>query len=235
MNSKTLESIVRESNLCLSSNPLGTDKYWPKSYIKKYYDLSFIELKSQSINLLEIGFRHGASLYLWSQYFNNANIYGLDNGSDITLVKAGFQGKWLDHHSIEIQIGDAYSDQINYFEQVQYDVIIDDGPHTLSSQVKCLQIYSHRLKDGGRLIIEDILCGGLCIFPFLWATPVNLSCKFYDFRYHRLLPDNCLFVAIKSNNRLEIFSSRVSLLAIGILYILTEGPLRLLLKFKIFF
>jgi hypothetical protein len=37
-----------------------------------------------------------------------------------------------------------------------FDYIIDDGPHTLESQIYSVENWIHKVKDGGKLIIEDI-------------------------------------------------------------------------------
>jgi hypothetical protein len=42
------------------------------------------------------------------------------------------------------------------FEDNYFDYIIDDGPHTLESQVLCIQKYLPKVKSGGKIIIEDI-------------------------------------------------------------------------------
>ena len=81
---KLLKKILKEENLNLSENNLGTDKGDYKSYIDLFYEKYFFEFKEKKINLLEIGFRHGASLCLWSNYFKNGYILGLDNYSDST-------------------------------------------------------------------------------------------------------------------------------------------------------
>jgi hypothetical protein len=52
---------------------------------------------------------------------------------------------------------DAYSDStISLFEDNYFDYIIDDGPHTLESQILCIQKYLPKIKSGGKIIIEDI-------------------------------------------------------------------------------
>ena len=37
-----------------------------------------------------------------------------------------------------------------------FDIIFDDGPHTLQSQKECLDYYLSLLKTGGSLFIEDV-------------------------------------------------------------------------------
>jgi hypothetical protein len=37
------------------------------------------------------------------------------------------------------------------------DIVIDDGPHTLESQLSCIDMYYPKINPGGMLIIEDIM------------------------------------------------------------------------------
>ena len=77
-----LQEILEEYNLNKSKNPKGTDKGDYLSYVDFFYEKYFFKFKNREISLLEIGYRHGASLALWSIYFPKANIFGIDNGSD---------------------------------------------------------------------------------------------------------------------------------------------------------
>jgi hypothetical protein len=38
----------------------------------------------------------------------------------------------------------------------KFDIIIDDGPHTLESMVLCIDLYLPKLNKGGVLVIEDV-------------------------------------------------------------------------------
>ena len=37
-----------------------------------------------------------------------------------------------------------------------FDIIFDDGPHTVESQKKCIEYYLPILKDGGTMFVEDV-------------------------------------------------------------------------------
>lgn len=52
-------------------------------------------------------------------------------------------------------MGDGYSDEV-VKQLPKMDIIIDDGPHSLESQLLCLEKYMPRLKKGGQILIEDI-------------------------------------------------------------------------------
>ena len=56
---------------------------------------------------------------------------------------------------IIVTFGDAYTEEV-VDSLPSFDIIIDDGPHTIESQIKCLEFYLPKLNDGGVILIEDI-------------------------------------------------------------------------------
>ena len=61
------------------SSPEGSgDKGTAHSYIENYYKYRFKDLRLKKLNFLEIGVSTGLSLEMWSEYFPNSNIYGVD-------------------------------------------------------------------------------------------------------------------------------------------------------------
>ena len=126
-----------------------TDKESRHRYCSSYYDQVFYNLKDKKLNILEIGIKNGSSLVLWNEYFKNSIIYGIDN-SDLI-------GSRLDNYPrIKTIIQDAYRKELT-FNLPLFDIIIDDGPHTIESQIKFINNYFKKLNKGGKLIIEDIL------------------------------------------------------------------------------
>jgi len=130
-------------------NQYKTDKESRHRYCTSYYDQAFLNLKDKKLNILEIGIKNGASLVLWNEYFKNSIIYGIDN-SDLI-------GNRLDMYPrIKTIIQDAYRKELTYNLPL-FDIIIDDGPHTLESQKTFINHYFKKLNKNGKLIIEDIL------------------------------------------------------------------------------
>lgn len=121
----------------------NTDKESWHNYISEVYNKLFSD-KIGSKTILEIGIRFGGSLLLWKDYFLNAEIYGIDKKycekiSNIDKI---------------IQITkDAYS--LPIIEQ-NFDIIIDDGLHTLPSMIFTIKNYTELLNNNGILVIEDI-------------------------------------------------------------------------------
>ncbi len=231
ISANTLRRILEKDDLCLSRNPRGTDKGDKKSYIDKYYERHFAAYRDQPIKLMEIGFRHGASLALWSEYFSKGKILGADNFSDVAVGhELPVVEQWVKRPNVEISVGDAYSEGFAKGLKDKFDIIIDDGPHTLETQQIALSLYLPKLKPNGTFVIEDILSGGLAIFPLLSRVPAGFNVYFYDFRWHRLCGDNCLFVVKPSNSRIGGYLNRISITLRGAFYFPVEGSLRLIKK-----
>ena len=135
-------------------NYLDTDKEDPNHrYISKFYSDEFAKYKDKKINLLEIGLGSGGSLILWSDYFKEANITGIDSGTDTRFLNCMTNTKSYDN--IRLIACDAYNqDLINTLPE--FDIMIDDGPHTLQSHLWFLEYYLPKLKSNGVAIIEDI-------------------------------------------------------------------------------
>jgi len=144
----TLNDIINDHQL-LNSSSYGTDKGTIHSYIDVYESL-FSDFRDKPISLLEIGIRQGASLFLWSKYFKeNSSIIGIDTDqANIVDMWKSDQIKHIIENAYDTKIFDQLTDT--------FDIIIDDGPHTLESQCFFLKHYVEKLNPNGLLIIEDI-------------------------------------------------------------------------------
>lgn len=126
----------------------GTDKSWAHQYIHVYEAL-FEPVRTKTKNVLELGIWDGGSLRMWRDYFDKAQVYGVD----ITDRVNGMAGE----ERITAIFTDAYTTEaVASFSGKSFDVIVDDGPHTLQSQMYCAQHYSGLLSPKGILVIEDI-------------------------------------------------------------------------------
>ena len=131
-----------------------TDKNTTHSYIEIYENL-LISKKDTAKNILEIGIDAGGSIKLWHDYFTNAVIYGLDirfnNCCDEIKNKK----------RIILSCSDAYNTNCHLLNETtnyekKYDMILDDGDHTLEHMIQCINLYSPLLTDDGIMIIEDV-------------------------------------------------------------------------------
>jgi len=127
-----------------------TDKNSVHCYVKGYYEKEFFKFKNKKINFLEIGIRGGGSMKLWSEYFTKANaVVGIDiDESSITNEFKKIEG-------VEYYFGDAYTQEM-VDKNAPLDIFLDDGPHTLESQLDAIKYYLPKVKSGGLFLIEDV-------------------------------------------------------------------------------
>ena len=120
--------------------------------------------------VLEIGVETGRSHRMWLEYFPNAIIYGMD-----VFDETDRSGYVEEFH--RLQRGNPYLDRSIMFEGDQenvddleeflsvhgedFDIIIDDGGHTMRQQQISLGVLFDAVKSGGHYIIEDLhTCSG---------------------------------------------------------------------------
>lgn len=143
-----------------------TDKGTAHDYIP-YYEQTFADRRTEELNVLEIGVLFGGSLKMWEHYFENSNIYGVEDFSQQ-------DGQW--HYQYEPVDGDAVMEDVNsheritlfnfdcenlnhiqeHFGDLKFDVILDDANHKLTQQMKNFENYFPYLNDGGVYICEDV-------------------------------------------------------------------------------
>ena len=125
----------------------STDKI-NHGYMEVYSPL-FSKMKNTQ-KVLEIGIYQGESLKLLSHFFKNSIIHGVDI-SDCSH---------LDNHRIKTHI--CNQERIEDLESLiskiggEFDLIIDDGGHTMRQQQISFGILFKNLKSGGVYIIEDL-------------------------------------------------------------------------------
>jgi hypothetical protein len=152
--------------------------------------------------VLEIGIYNGGSIKLWSDFFINAKVYGLDI-MPIDKVWEDIKNK---ENIILYTSTDAYNEQ--FFtttflnKNIKYDFMLDDGPHSLESMKQFIKLYSQLMTDDGILIIEDVQSfGWLDILKK--EVPENLKqfIKVYDLRGNKGRYDDIVFTIDKSNSQ----------------------------------
>ena len=187
----SLEDIVDNSR---------TDKNTTHSYLPLYQKL-LINKKETAKNVLEVGILRGGSIKLWSDFFTNANVYGLDI-MDINDVWEDIKNK---EKIILHTSSNAYNDDffITHFlnKNIKCDFLLDDGPHTLESMKDFIKLYSQIMTDDGILIIEDVQHWDW-INLLTNEVPENLKqfIKVYDLRSNKNRYDDIVFTIDKLNN-----------------------------------
>ena len=164
-----------------------TDKNTTHSYLPLYQQL-LAGKKETAKNVLEVGIWAGGSIKMWSDFFVNANVYGLDIINDV------WEGIKNNEKIILYTSTDAYN------ENIKFDFMLDDGPHTLESMVQFIRLYSKIMADDGILIIEDVQDWSW-INVLTNEVPDHLKqfVKVYDLRQNKGRYDDIVFTIDKYN------------------------------------
>lgn len=175
-----------------------TDKNTVHAYLDLYQKL-IENKKNTATNILEVGIGGGGSIQLWNDFFLNANIFSID----ITPMNHVFE-KLLSLERVTLYTGvNAYDEKIfkSYFinKNIKFDMILDDGAHTLETMIKFIVLYTQVLVEDGILIIEDIPDINW-IEKLKNVTPDNLKryIEVYDLRHIKNTFDDIVFVINKS-------------------------------------
>ena len=167
------------------SAPEGSgDKGTAHSYIENYYHYKFDQIRLNKLNILEIGVSTGLSLEMWSEYFPNSNIIGVE------LDNINYKPS---NQRIKLIIGDGTNAK-TYKNIENLDIIIDDGSHIFTDQIFTYAILFYKLKNGGIYIIEDVknIDDVSAFFKRL-----NVNTKIFDFRKLKNRDDDVIVEIIK--------------------------------------
>jgi hypothetical protein len=152
---------------------------------------------NKSLNILEIGlgtnnpnkvshmnanFQPGASLRSFRDIASRSQIYGADIDKDILFFEDRIKTTWVDQMQY-----DSFNKMNTDFGDISYDLIIDDGLHSISANLNTLLFSLSVLKPGGWVVIEDIWSGQQC-----WDV------------IYRLIPPmmyNCFLITFNTSKR----------------------------------
>jgi hypothetical protein len=139
---KTLDELARSS---------GADKSSDYHDYTRVYANYFKDIKDEPITFLEIGIYRGNSVKLWESYFSKADLHFIDiNPSWIVYHSSRSHYHFIDQENIE-QLQD-FATSLNK----EFDVILDDGGHTMKQQINSFIALFPFVKSGGLYIIEDL-------------------------------------------------------------------------------
>ena len=134
----------------LASLAGSTDKGMHDHGFVEVYERFFFQYRYKQIRILEIGIYNGDSLKLWSNYFAQASIFGID-----VVPKPE-----VDSEQIKTYIADqADRAQLQRFIDTHggdFDIIIDDGGHSMQQQQVSFGFLFPFVKPGGYYVIEDL-------------------------------------------------------------------------------
>jgi len=177
-----------------------TDKNTTHSYLPLYQQL-LISKKETAKNVLEVGIQNGGSIKLWSDFFKNATVYGVD----IMNIDEVWQEIKDKENIILYTSTDAYDRDIfnNNFlnKNIKFDFMLDDGPHTLESMIQFINLYSQIMTNEGILIIEDVQSlDWIDILKNEVPDDLKRFIKIYDLRHIKGRDDDIVFTIDKSVN-----------------------------------
>jgi predicted O-methyltransferase YrrM len=177
---KTLQEIYQNH-----TTPDGNgDKGTAHTYIEVYEEL----LAPYRIHgdIFEIGISLGYSMRMWEEYFINGRIVGAD------VIMYDQAKQLLSNPRYEFIYQDATKPEIlSFLGDSCFDVIIDDGEHTLQGQIDSFNILKSRVKPGGVYVIEDILDIDTNFNVFKSLHP---ACEIVDNRHIKNRSDDVLVV-----------------------------------------
>jgi len=190
---KSLIKIVEQQKLCITENPYGIERSWPKSYIKNFYDNFCQRLYEyeKSPSILEIDQSNSFNIKLWELFFDSPNI---------------------DNFSFEKLMDNVQKNPI------KYDLIIINCKNTKINR-KTLNEIINLLKSEGTIVLENIgrqTTKLVKIFYFFFKK-YNLQIK--DYRFRRFILNNCLLIIRKDETK---FFQKINNLFFLILFILVE-------------
>jgi hypothetical protein len=187
---QTLVDIMVEKNIRNDTHyEFGTDKEFNHRYCTAFYDKEFLKYKDKEIKLLEIGIHRGGGLAVFHEYFPNAEIYGIDP------FDFGARENCAPYPRVKVLYTDGYDVRVAN-SLPEFDIIIDDGPHTKESHLQSLKLYPQKLNDGGVFVIEDI-SQMEWTEDYIKLVPENMSYEIIDAREISGMSDSIMFIVRK--------------------------------------
>ena len=182
----------KNTRLCELARSWHTDKV---PSINHHYTPYYSELLSgKNIQkILEIGIGspdsvlgagatcNGASLRMWSEYFLDAAVWGLDIRGDILVNEGRIKSLQCDQNS-EWQLRRAMAAIGGGI-----DLIVDDGSHVADHMILTAKTLFPFLSPGGVYVIEDVFQR----FLDQVVTEIPYECEVVEFVGGRAIPDIC--------------------------------------------
>ncbi len=124
---------------------------WKWRHYLPVYERHLAQFRNRPVRVMEIGIYSGGSLQMWRSYFGSgAQIYGVD----IEPVCRSYEDS-----NTRVFIGDQADPE--FWRRVlaevgEIDIVIDDGGHQPTQQVRTLEAVLPHLSPGGVYICEDV-------------------------------------------------------------------------------
>ena len=189
---KSLGNILQKNN---------SDKSTTHDY-HIFYSFILNKLGEKSaLNILEIGMgtnnpnivssmgvdgRPGASLYAFREYLPNSNIYGADIDKDILFESDRIKTSFVDQMD-----SNTLHELVNKFGNTKYDLIIDDGLHSIGANFNTMLFALNNINEDGWVVIEDIhIAENWKSIDFILSSNKNFKTYFIRARHSYLYAIN---------------------------------------------
>jgi predicted O-methyltransferase YrrM len=131
-----------------------TDKSSAHHDYCRTYARYFERLRFLPVRLLELGVYYGASLRMWSDYFQQGTITGVDLDDQMRFIAPTLESR------VTLIEGDCTKVEVLKFLRSRgpFDIIIDDASHNSWSQAFTMRTLLEAVAPGGFYVIEDTAC-----------------------------------------------------------------------------
>jgi hypothetical protein len=110
------------------------------------YEKHFAPLKDAAIRFLEIGVQYGGSIKVWEDYFSKASFVGVDIDENCAKYATP---------RTKVIIGDQSN--VEFLRTLgEFDIIVDDGGHTMVQQQNSFNTLFPAMNPGGIYVVEDL-------------------------------------------------------------------------------
>jgi predicted O-methyltransferase YrrM len=137
-----------------SNNLNGTDKITTHSYGDVYENILQQLKRRPDVKILEIGVMTGAFLQALHEFLPDAQLYGID----VDLNRYRYPRN-LPYIQLYERDGTTKETAHTVGQDFKFDLIIEDGSHSIISQISTLDAFAPFVKPNGWYVTEDIVGG----------------------------------------------------------------------------
>ncbi|RPG17958.1 MAG: hypothetical protein CBC84_001805 [Pelagibacteraceae bacterium TMED124] len=179
---KNLINIFINNKLCISINPLGIDKLWPKSFIEKYYYKLFYKLinTNNEIKILELDTKNKYQLILWRKVFKTNSI---EEDSILNV--------------------DEFKCKVKNFDLIMVNYLPENKTTYLKKIIKTMN-------QKNLIIIENIFNKRLFMTKIFFSFIFTHDFTFEDYRLNKFIKNNCLLTIRKKPLTLNILKNLIN-------------------------
>ena len=216
LNRNEIFSHKRDSVLNLLSDKYGSDKgtrgkitqiqRWPSHTYTDIYTFLFDHSKNSVKLVLECGIGSndekvtsnmtssgvpGASLRMWRDYFQHAEIVGIDID-----VKALFDEDRITTYQVDQTDSASINSFIDRSKISEIDLVIDDGLHEFHAAKSLFENIFPLTRSGGIYVIEDVLLAQLAVYK-RYFDGLGLDISYILLHRHKLINDDNFLIIIR--------------------------------------